>query len=162
MVLVPAVVRAVPVPVIAAGGIATGRQMLAAMVMGAEGVQMGTRFVASEEASSHIEFKNAVVNAKEGDTVLTLKQLVPVRLIKNKFYQQVHEAEMRGAGVGELKEILGRARAKRGIFEGNLDEGELEIGEVSAIVDQIQPAEEIVKNVWKEFQEGLSVPVKML
>lgn len=162
MVLVPAVVRAVPVPVIAAGGIATGRQMLAAMVMGAEGVQMGTRFVASEEASSHIEFKNAVVNAKEGDTVLTLKQLVPVRLIKNKFYQQVHEAEMRGAGVGELKEILGRARAKRGIFEGNLDEGELEIGEVSAIVDQILPAEEIVKNVWKEFQEGLSVPVKML
>ncbi|HVT86379.1 MAG TPA: nitronate monooxygenase [Chitinophagaceae bacterium] len=162
MVLIPAVVNAVSLPVIAAGGIATGRQMLAAMVMGAEAVQMGTRFVASEEASSHIEFKKAVINSKEGDTVLTLKQLTPVRLIKNKFYQQVQEAEARGATIEELKTILGRARAKKGMFEGNLDEGELEIGEVSAIVDGILPAAEIVKNVWKEFNEGLSNPVKML
>jgi enoyl-[acyl-carrier protein] reductase II len=162
MVLIPAVVNTVSVPVIAAGGIATGRQMLAAMVMGAEGVQMGTRFVASEEASSHIEFKKKVIQSKEGDTVLTLKQLTPVRMIKNKFYQQVQEAEARGATIEELKAILGRARAKRGMFEGNLDEGELEIGEVSAIVDRILPAGEIVKNVWEEFNHGLSNPVKML
>src|SRR5574338_268973 len=162
MVLIPAVVNTVSVPVIAAGGIATGRQMLAAMVMGAEGVQMGTRFVASEEASSHIEFKKKVIQSKEGDTVLTLKQLTPVRMIKNKFYQQVQEAEARGATIEELKAILGRARAKRGMFEGNLDEGELEIGEVSAIVDRILPAGEIVKNVWEEFNQGLSNPVKML
>jgi len=162
MVLVPAVANTVSVPVIAAGGIATGRQMLAAMVMGAEGVQIGTRFAASEEASSHINFKNALIHSKEGDTVLTLKQLVPVRLIKNKFYQQVKEAEDRGASVEELRSILGRARAKKGIFEGDLDEGELEIGEVSAIIHDILPAAEIVKNVWKEFMDGLSDPVKKL
>lgn len=162
MVLVPAVANTVSVPVIAAGGIATGRQMLAAMVMGAEGVQIGTRFAASEEASSHINFKNALIHSKEGDTVLTLKQLVPVRLIKNKFYQQVKEAEDRGASVEELRSILGRARAKKGIFEGDLDEGELEIGEVSAIIHDILPAAEIVKNVWKEFMSGLSDPVKKL
>lgn len=162
MVLIPAVVNAVSIPVIAAGGIATGRQMLAAMVMGAEAVQIGTRFVASEEASSHIEFKKAVIYSKEGDTVLTLKQLMPVRLMKNKFYQQVQEAETRGATIEELKAILGRARAKKGMFEGNLEEGELEIGEVSANVDRILPAGEIVKNVWDEFKEILSDPVKML
>ena len=162
MVLIPAVVNAVSLPVIAAGGIATGRQMLAAMVMGAEAVQMGTRFVASEEASSHIEFKKAVINSKEGDTVLTLKKLTPVRMMKNKFYQQVQEAETRGATIEELKTLLGRARAKKGMFEGNLEDGELEIGEVSAIVDRILPAGKIVKNVWEEFKESLSNPVKML
>lgn len=162
MVLIPAVVNAVSLPVIAAGGIATGRQMLAAMVMGAEAVQMGTRFVASEEASSHIEFKKAVINSKEGDTVLALKRLTPVRMMKNKFYQQVQEAETRGATIEELKTLLGRARAKKGMFEGNLEDGELEIGEVSAIVDRILPAGEIVKNVWEEFKESLSNPVKML
>lgn len=161
MVLVPAVVNAVSIPVIAAGGIATGRQMLAAMVMGAEAVQMGTRFVASEEASSHIEFKNAVINSKEGDTVLALKKLVPVRMMKNKFYEKVLEAEMRGATIEELTTILGRARAKRGMFEGNMDEGELEIGEVSAIVDKILPASEIVNEVWKEFNGALSDPIKL-
>ncbi|MBS1621352.1 MAG: nitronate monooxygenase [Bacteroidetes bacterium] len=160
MVLIPAVANAVSIPVIAAGGIATGRQMLAAMVMGAEAVQMGTRFVASEEASSHIGFKNAVIQSKEGDTVLTLKKLMPVRLIKNKFYQQVLEAEMRGASTEILTDILGRARAKKGMFEGDLEEGELEIGEVSAIVDKILPAGEIVKNVWNEFNEALLNPVK--
>src|SRR5215204_3431214 len=125
IVLVPAVVNAVAIPVIAAGGIATGRQMLAAMVMGAEGVQMGSRFVASEEASSHINFKNAVINSNEGDTILTLKKLTPVRLLKNSFYKHVEEAENKGAGVEELKAILGRARAKKGMFEGQLEEGEL-------------------------------------
>ncbi len=162
MVLVPAVVDSVKIPVIAAGGLATGRQMLAAMVMGAEGVQMGSRFVASVEASSHDEFKQAVIRAKEGDTILTMKQLTPVRLIKNKFWDQVREAEERGASVEELKNLLGRARAKKGMFEGNLAEGELEIGQVSSILRSILPAGEIVKNVWKEFEEALANPVKML
>ena len=160
MVLVPAVTRAVKIPVIAAGGLATGRQMLAAMVLGAEGVQMGSRFVASEEASSHISFKKAVVGSKEGDTVLTLKQLTPVRLIKNSFYNIVQEAEWRGASVDELKQLLGRARAKKGMFEGNLEEGELEIGQVSAILDSILPAGDIVKKVWNEFEDALVNPIK--
>ncbi|MER3498921.1 MAG: nitronate monooxygenase [Chitinophagaceae bacterium] len=162
MVLVPAVSEAVKIPVIAAGGIVNGRQMLAAMVLGAEGVQMGTRFVACEEASSHVNFKKAVVETKEGDTVLTLKQLTPVRLIKNKFYQQVNEAELRGATVEELKQLLGRSRAKKGMFEGDLDEGELEIGQGSALLNDILPAAEIVKKIWHEFDEGLSNPIKKI
>lgn len=160
MVLVPAVVESVTIPVIAAGGIVTGRQMLAAMVLGAEGAQMGSRFVASEEASSHIEFKKAVINSQEGDTILTMKQLTPVRMLKNKFYEQVVQAELRGATVDELKTILGRARAKRGMFEGNLDEGELEIGQGSSLLKDILPATEIVKTVWQEFEAALSNPVK--
>ena len=160
MVLVPAVAKAVSIPVIAAGGIATGRQMLAAMVMGAEGVQMGSRFVASVEASSHSNFKQAVINAAEGDTLLSLKKLTPVRLMKNKFFQQIQEAESRGAGEAELKDLLGRARAKKGMHEGNLDEGELEIGQVSALLDEILPAGKIVENVWKEFMEGLNNPLE--
>jgi enoyl-[acyl-carrier protein] reductase II len=159
MVLIPAVSNAVSIPVIAAGGIATGRQMLASMVLGAEGVQVGTRFVASEEASSHLNFKQAVVGAAEGDTQLSLKKLTPVRLLKNKFFQQVQEAETRGATVEELKVLLGRARAKTGMYEGNLDEGELEIGQVSALLHNILPAADIVHNLWKEFQEGLSNPI---
>ena len=162
MVLIPAVVNAVKIPVIAAGGIANGRQMLAAMVLGAEGVQMGSRFVASEEASSHINFKNVVINSKEGDTQLTLKQLTPVRLIKNDFFNQVKEAELKGATATELTTLLGRARAKKGMFEGDLAEGELEIGQVSALLDGIVPAGDIVKNVWKEFMSGLANPVKKL
>ncbi|WP_276504906.1 NAD(P)H-dependent flavin oxidoreductase [Terrimonas pollutisoli] len=162
MVLTPAVADAVKIPVIAAGGIGTGRQMLAAMIMGAEGVQMGTRFVASEEASSHSSFKNAVINSSEGDTVLTMKQLTPVRLIRNKFYQQVQAAEQRGATIEELKELLGRGRAKKGMFEGNLDEGELEIGQVSSLLDRILPAGDIVKKVWLEFMEGLKNPILLL
>jgi enoyl-[acyl-carrier protein] reductase II len=162
MVLTPAVAKAVKIPMIAAGGIATGRQMLAAMIMGAEGVQMGTRFVASEEASSHSSFKNAVINSSEGDTVLTMKQLTPVRLIRNKFYQQVQAAEQRGANIEELKELLGRGRAKQGMFEGNLDEGELEIGQVSSLLDRILPAGDIVKKVWLEFMEGLKNPILLL
>lgn len=162
MVLIPAVVQAVKIPVIAAGGIATGRQMLAAMVLGAEGVQMGSRFVASEEASSHINFKNEVINSKEGDTQLTMKQLTPVRLMKNDFFKQVQEAEKRGATVEELYNLLGRARAKKGMFEGDLAEGELEIGQVSALLDSIQPAGEIVTSVWNEFTDGLADTKKML
>jgi enoyl-[acyl-carrier protein] reductase II len=128
--------------------------------MGAEGVQMGSRFVVSEEASSHINFKQAVVNAAEGDTFLSLKKLTPVRLMKNKFFQQILEVEQRGASEAELKEILGRARAKKGMYEGNLDEGELEIGQVSALLDEILPAGKIVENVWKEFSDGLNHPLK--
>jgi enoyl-[acyl-carrier protein] reductase II len=160
MVLVPAVVDAVQIPVLAAGGIVRGRQMMAAMVMGAEGVQMGSRFVASEEASSHAEFKKAVVNSNEGDTILTMKQLTPVRVIKNKFYEEIMQAELRGATVDELKTILGRARAKRGMFEGDISQGELEIGQGSALLHDILPAAEIVKNVWTEFQEALRNPIK--
>ena len=162
MVLIPAVVNAVAIPVIAAGGIADGKQMLAAMVLGAEGVQMGSRFVASEEASSHINFKNIVVNSHEGDTQLTLKQLTPVRLMKNDFFKKVQEAELNGATAEELHTLLGRARAKKGMFEGDLAEGELEIGQVSALLDGILPAGDIVRKVWEEFMNGLANPVKKL
>jgi enoyl-[acyl-carrier protein] reductase II len=160
MILTPAVANAVNVPVIAAGGIATGRQMLASMVMGAEGVQIGSRFVASEEASSHINFKKAVLDAAEGDTQLSIKKLTPVRLLKNKFFQQIQEAEARGADSDELREILGRARAKAGMHEGNLEEGELEIGQVSALLNDILPAGKIVGNLWEEFKEALTNPLK--
>ncbi len=160
LVLVPAVTGAVSIPVIAAGGVATGRQMFAAMVLGAEGVQVGSRFVASEEASSHAAFKAAVVAAREGDTQLALKKLTPVRLLKNAFYNSVTEAEQRGAGEEELQQILGRARAKQGMYEGNLEEGELEIGQVSALVNEILPAETIVKNMWQEFLETAKNPQK--
>ncbi len=159
MVLIPAVRKAVSIPVIAAGGIATGRQMLAAMVLGAEAVQIGTRYVASEEASSHLKFKQKVIDCNEGDTVLSLKQLAPVRLIKNKFYQKVAEAEMRGAAREELIQLLGRARAKKGMFEGDMEEGELEIGQVSALLDEIFPAAEITKNIWKEFHDAMGDPL---
>jgi enoyl-[acyl-carrier protein] reductase II len=160
MILIPAVAGAVTIPVIAAGGIATGRQMLAAMTLGAEGVQVGTRFVASEEASSHLNFKKAVIEAAEGDTHLSLKKLTPVRLLKNKFFQQVLEAEVRGADPEELKTLLGKARAKKGMFEGDLEEGELEIGQVSALLGDILPAKTIVKNIWGGFLEGLKNPLK--
>ncbi|HEY1114274.1 MAG TPA: nitronate monooxygenase [Chitinophagaceae bacterium] len=159
MVLIPAVTAAVSIPVLSAGGIATGRQMLASMVLGAEGVQVGTRFVASEEASSHLAFKQAVVHAAEGDTQLSLKKLTPVRLLKNRFFEQVAEAEKRGATEEELKALLGRARAKKGMFEGDLDEGELEIGQVSALLDNILPAALIVENIWEEFSEALQNPI---
>jgi enoyl-[acyl-carrier protein] reductase II len=160
MVLIPSVVNSVKLPVLAAGGIVSGRQMLAAMILGAEGVQMGSRFVASEEASSHMDFKKAVIHSQEGDTILTMKQLTPVRMMKNKFFEEVSHAERRGATVDELKSILGRARAKKGMFEGDLENGELEIGQGSALVRDILPAAQIVKNVWQEFEEGLSNPIK--
>ncbi len=160
MVLIPAVCNAVNIPVIAAGGIATGRQMLASMVLGAQGVQIGSRFVASEEASSHIKFKEAIVNAAEGDTMLSLKELTPVRLLKNKFYNDIKQAEERCASAEELKNLLGRARAKKGMFEGNMDEGELEIGQVSALINTIKPAADIVEEIWQEFETLLKQPLK--
>ncbi len=160
MVLVPAVCAAVDIPVLAAGGIATGRQMLAAMVLGADGVQVGSRFVASDEASSHHNFKNLVIAANEGDTHLSLKQLTPVRLLKNSFFNQVQEAENKCASAGELQKLLGKGRAKSGMFEGNLDEGELEIGQVSAIIKHIKPAAEIVQEMYKEYADALRQPVK--
>ena len=160
MVLIPAVCNAVDIPVIAAGGIATGRQMLAAMVLGADGVQVGSRFVASTEASSHINFKNLVIASQEGDTQLSLKQLTPVRLLKNIFFNQVQEAESNGASANELQKLLGRGRAKRGMFEGYMDEGELEIGQVSAIIKEIKPAAEIVEEMYKEYEEALKQPLK--
>ncbi|UJH67925.1 NAD(P)H-dependent flavin oxidoreductase [Allomuricauda sp. SCSIO 65647] len=152
MVLIPAVKEKINIPLIAAGGIATGHQMLAAMVLGADGVQVGSRFVASEEASSHPLFKNEVVKAKEGDTQLTLKELAPVRLLKNKFYQDVQQAYAKGATVEELKTLLGRARAKKGMFEGDLEEGELEIGQVSALIHDVKPAAQILQEIIGEFE----------
>ena len=160
MVLVPAVCSAVDIPVIAAGGIATGRQMLAAMVLGAEGVQIGSRFVASPEASSHQHFKDIIITAQEGDTMLSLKQLTPVRLLKNKFFTEVQAAEQQAATIEDLQNLLGRGRAKRGMFEGNIDEGELEIGQASALIKKIQPAAEIVNEIWKDFEAAVQQPLK--
>lgn len=152
MVLIPAVKEKIAIPLIAAGGIATGRQMLAAMVLGADGVQIGSRYVATPEASSHPAFKAEVVKAKEGDTHLTLKELAPVRLLKNKFYRDIQEAYAKGADAETLKKLLGRARAKRGMFEGDLEEGELEIGQVSALIHAIMPAAEVTDQLMHEFE----------
>ncbi|MGO4919744.1 NAD(P)H-dependent flavin oxidoreductase [Maribacter spongiicola] len=151
LVLIPAVKEKITIPLIAAGGIATGSAMLAAMVLGADGVQVGSRFVASEEASNHINFKEVVVNSKEGDTHLTLKELAPVRLVKNKFYNEVQKAYVDGATTEELKTLLGRGRAKKGMFLGDLEDGELEIGQVSALIHDIKPACEIVKDIMRGF-----------
>ncbi len=155
LVLLPLIRKIVDLPLIAAGGIGTGRQMLAAFALGAEGVQVGSRFVASEESSAHPVFKQKVIEAKEGDTSLTLKQVVPVRLIKNRFFSEIDQMQQRGASIEELKEHLGRGRAKLGMFEGNPDEGELEIGQVSALIEEIKPAGEIVKEMMKEFEDGM-------
>ncbi|WP_373073433.1 NAD(P)H-dependent flavin oxidoreductase [Zeaxanthinibacter enoshimensis] len=157
MTLIPAVREKIGIPLIAAGGIGDGRAMLAAMILGADGVQVGSRFVASEEASSHPAFKKMVVDAKEGDTLLTLKELAPVRLLKNKFFKDIEQAYARGASVEELKTLLGRARAKKGMFEGDLDEGELEIGQVSATIHDIRPAAEIVKGMMAEFRTAQKI-----
>ena len=150
--LIPMVREQIKIPLIAAGGIATGRGMLAVMVLGADGVQIGSRFVASEESSAHQAFKQAVVDAKEGDTQLTLKELAPVRLIKNKFYKEVQELYKKGPTLEELKALLGRARAKKGMFEGDLDNGELEIGQISGLINSIKPVSQIVKDLIQEFE----------
>lgn len=149
--LIPMIRDLVKVPLIAAGGIATGKQMLAAFALGAEGVQIGSRFAASEESSAHPNFKQKIVESTEGDTQLAMKKLVPVRLIKNEFYQRVKEAEDRGADRVELAEILGRARAKKGMFEGDLVEGELEIGQVAGMIHDIKPAASILQDIWNDF-----------
>lgn len=149
--LVPLVKKHISIPLIAAGGIATGRGMLAALALGADGVQVGTRFVASEEASSHINFKKKVVEANEGDTQLTLKELTPVRLLKNKFFNDLQELYKKNPSPEELSQLLGRARAKKGMFEGDLEQGELEIGQVSALVTDIKPVAAIVSEIIAEF-----------
>ncbi|MDA9760099.1 DUF561 domain-containing protein [Flavobacteriaceae bacterium] len=149
--LIPMVCKSVSIPVIAAGGIATGRAMLAAMTLGAHGVQIGSRFVASTESSAHEAFKNLVVSAQEGSTKLTLKELTPVRLLKNKFFNELMDLYKNNPTSDELKAHLGRGRAKKGMFEGDLDEGELEIGQIAAVIDDILPVSEIVKNLVKEF-----------
>lgn len=153
--LIPQIINAVKIPVIAAGGIGTGRSMLAAIALGAEGVQIGSRFVLSEESSGHANFKEAILEAIDGSTELSLKQLTPVRLLKNKFYETIKQAESNCATKEELIELLGRGRAKRGMFEGNLDEGELEIGQVSAYLKSIKPAADIIREIVEEFNAAL-------
>lgn len=154
--LIPSVKNELEIPLIAAGGIATGKAMLACMLLGADGVQVGSRFVASNESSAHINFKNAVLEAKEGATELIMKDLTPVRLIKNKFYEEIHHAELKGATKEELKAILGRARAKRGMFEGDMEQGELEIGQISSIINDIKPAKDIVNEIIEEYLSALT------
>ena len=152
--LIPMVKEQLQIPLIAAGGIATGKAMLACMVLGADGVQVGSRFVASEESSAHQAFKQVVVDAKEGDTQLTLKELAPVRLVKNKFYNELQELYKTSPTPEQLKEFLGRARAKRGMFEGDLDDGELEIGQIAGLIHDIKPVAEIVADMVAEFEDA--------
>lgn len=153
--LIPSVRRATDLPLIAAGGIATGEAMLATMILGADGVQMGSRFVASEEGSGHRLFKDLVVAAGEGATELTLKELTPVRLLKNKFYQDLQGLYQSGASIEELRAHLGRARAKRGMFEGDLQEGELEIGQIASLIDEIKPAATIIEEIVAQYHQAL-------
>jgi enoyl-[acyl-carrier protein] reductase II len=154
--LIPMVKENITIPIIAAGGIATGRGMLAAMVLGADGVQMGSRFAASIESSAHIDFKKTILKTQEGETLVTLKELAPVRLIKNKFFTDIQEAYANCASVEDLKTLLGRARAKRGMFEGDLVEGELEIGQIAGLIHDILPVETIISNVISEFNSAKS------
>lgn len=156
LVLIPSVKEQIKIPLIAAGGIGTGEAMLAAMVLGADAVQIGSRFVASTEASSHALFKDKVVEAKEGDTQLTLKELAPVRLLKNKFYEDVQRAYANGYTPEQLKQLLGRARAKKGMFEGDMMEGELEIGQVSALIHEIKPVADIFSELLTDFKKAVS------
>ena len=151
MALIPQVRQVTDLPLIAAGGIGNGRTMLAAFILGADGVQIGSRFVATPESSAHPLFKQEVIKAVDGDTKLTLKHVIPVRLIKNKFFHEIEEMQLKGASVEELKEKLGRGRAKMGMFEGDLHEGELEIGQVSGIIREIKPAAEILNEIVEEF-----------
>ena len=151
MTLIPLVKKAIKIPLIAAGGIASGKSMFAAMALGANGVQVGSRFVASNEASSHLNFKNEVVRSQQGSTILTLKEITPVRMIKNPFYNKLKEIYDRGGSVDELKKMLGRGRAKKGMFEGDLVEGELEIGQVASQINKIISAESIIKEFIKDY-----------
>tara|TARA_B110000977_G_scaffold109727_1_gene142778 strand:- start:458 stop:1405 length:948 start_codon:yes stop_codon:yes gene_type:complete len=156
LVLIPQIVKTVKIPVIAAGGIGTGKTMLAAMALGAEAVQIGSRFVATNESSAHQNFKQAVIDAKDGSTQLSLKKLTPVRLIKNKFWEQIAAAEMGGASSEVLSQMLGRARAKKGMFEGDLEEGELEIGQISGYINEIKPAAQIIDEIVNDYNEVLA------
>ena len=150
--LIPMVKENISIPLIAAGGIATGRGMLAAMILGADGVQMGSRFAASTESSAHSNFKQTIIDTKEGDTLVTLKELAPVRLIKNKFYNDIQDLYAKCPSTEQLKELLGRARAKHGMFEGDLVEGELEIGQIAGLIHDIKPVKEIIDSVMGEFE----------
>lgn len=154
--LIPSVRKATSLPLIGAGGIATGKAMLATMVLGADGVQVGSRFAISNESSAHDKFKNYVVNSQEGDTLLSIKKLTPVRLLRNKFFELIREAESRCASTLELQNILGKGRAKKGIFEGELDDGELEIGQVASLIDNVLPVSEIMKNLLAEYYTALA------
>ncbi|GGC93184.1 2-nitropropane dioxygenase [Flavobacterium lutivivi] len=151
--LIPMVKEQISIPLIAAGGIATGKGMLAAMILGADGVQMGSRFAASVESSAHENFKKTIIETREGDTLVTLKELAPVRLIKNKFFNDLQELYAKCPSTEALKELLGRARAKKGMFEGDLIEGELEIGQIAGLIHEIKPVDEIFEIVLKEFEE---------
>lgn len=152
--LVPMVKEQLQIPLIAAGGIATGKAMLATMILGADGVQIGSRFVASEESSAHEDFKRVVVDAKEGDTQLTLKELAPVRLVKNKFFNEIQALYKTAPTPEQLKELLGRARAKRGMFEGDLEDGELEIGQIAGLINRVMPVADIVTEIINDFNQA--------
>jgi enoyl-[acyl-carrier protein] reductase II len=154
MCLIPMVAKEITIPLIAAGGIGTGRGMLAAMNLGADGVQVGSRFVTTTESSAHQNFKNKIIHSSEGDTILTLKELTPVRLLKNEFYKTLEQAYNNGTSTAELEQLLGRGRAKKGMFEGDLIEGELEIGQIAGIIDSILPASEVVKEIITEFNQA--------
>ena len=154
--LIPIVAKEISIPLIAAGGIATGRAMLAAMTLGADAVQIGSRFVATPESSAHTSFKDVVINAKEGDTMLTLKELTPVRLVKNDFFRKVETAYSECASTEQLHELLGRGRAKKGMFEGDLVEGELEIGQISGLISEIKPAGDVVREIIAEFNQAIA------
>lgn len=151
MCLIPQITQEVSIPVIAAGGIGSGKSMLAAFALGADGVQIGSAFAVAEESSAHINFKQKIITATEGDTKLSLKQLTPVRLLKNEFYEKVEQAEFNGLAKDELVQLLGKGRSRMGMFEGNIDEGELEIGQVSAMLNEVKPAAEILQAIWNEF-----------
>lgn len=153
--LIPMIKEAVKIPVIAAGGIASGKAMLAAFALGADAVQIGSAFAVAEESSAHPEFKNKIISSAEGDTKLAMKKLVPVRLLKNEFADAVFQAEASGADRTQLIQLLGRARAKLGMFEGDMENGELEIGQVSAMLNEIKPAKQILEQIWEEYKEGL-------
>jgi len=153
--LIPSVRKATSLPLISAGGIATGKAMLATMILGADGVQVGSRFAISNESSAHENFKKYVVNSKEGDTILSIKSLTPVRLLRNKFFDLIRNAESNCASTAELKDLLGKGRAKKGIFDGDLDEGELEIGQVASLIDNVLPVSEIMKNILGEYHTAL-------
>jgi len=154
--LIPSVRKSISLPLIGAGGIGTGRAILAAMTLGADGVQIGSRFAISNESSAHENFKNYVVNSREGDTLLSIKSLTPVRLLRNKFFDLIKNAENNCASTEELRQILGKGRAKKGIFEGDLDEGELEIGQVASLIDNILPVSEIMRNLLEEYYKALT------
>lgn len=155
--LIPMVAKEIKIPLIAAGGIGTGRGMLAAMNLGADAVQIGSRFVATTESSAHENFKKVVIDAKEGDTLLTLKELTPVRLVKNEFFKQLENAYEKNASVADLNKLLGRGRAKKGMFEGDIIEGELEIGQISGIINEVIPAKQVVEEVIFEFTIAIKV-----